>query len=310
MTRERLKTHAAENTSKPLDPAEEFIVHVMRTLDLGVAEDDLSQSPKEPGNNDPTYRTAAFSHGVHLAMEPITEAYRTQQTDKELKNIFNHTFRLSFHYSAGSPLLQSLFQLRIARILQEKYGEQPMLDAVETSVFDANNFTIPLKHVSGKPVQRADKRVPAIWEFYMQIIKNVDDIKNIPPLDRMGAKQIDDLRVFGSESFIALGIPFFMLNREISYLKQGRPNKTDYAKTFRSDIREHAIEEKLTGNDEFDVIFAEMSLVLNTLRKLNLSEIPDFYLMTGIKQQLDELERLWTMRHGVSFKSSEAGAAV
>ncbi len=300
MATERLEEHDSPETIEILT-VEDLVLHVMRTLDLG-GNPLNDNAPTEPGNNDPTYRSSAFAYGVSLAMEPLVETYKNRD-GKDIQDILNRTFRLSFHYSAGSPLIQSLFQLRIARLLRDKFGEQALREAAETAIFDLSKFTIPAKHIGGRAMKRAYERTPAIWEFYKQIINNIDEPSNIAPLDRMGEAEIDDLRVFGSQAFIALGIPYFMLNREIAYLRDGRPNKTDHAKRYRSDIREHAIEEKPTGNNEFDIIFSEMGIVLSALRKLKVSQVPDFYVMTSLKQQIDELEKLWEERHALPFKS-------
>ncbi len=287
-----------------LQGTDRLVLHTMATLDLGHADadSDAVDSVGEPGNNDPTYRSSAFAYGVSLAMETAVKSY-IDADERRIHDIFNRTFRLSFQYSAGSPLMQSFFQLRIAQLLRAKYGEPALVKAAETAPFDPAKFAIPANHKGGRSLSRAGQRLPAIWNFYMSIAKNVNDPTAIRPMDKMKAADIDLLNTFGNKEFIALGIPYFMLPREIVYLKEGRPNKTTVKKKYRSDIREHSIEGRPTGNPEFNLVFTEMGIVLSAIAKLQPHQVPDLYLMTEIKEKLGELELLWQNRHHVPFLS-------
>lgn len=283
----------------------ELVIRAMTELDIVDAKprgQPAYAEANKPGNNDPHYRTSAFAFGVSLAVQPIVDAYKEADA-RSIHDIFNRTFRLSFQYSAGSPLLQSLFQLRISQLLCDKYGERVLGKAAESAPFEPSKFGLPANHSGGRSIRRATERLPAIWNFYMDIAKNVENPTELKPLDKMHEPEIDLLSTFGSRDFIPLGIPYFMLSREVAYLKDGRPNKKTHQKKYRSDIREHSVEGKPTGNPEFNVIFSEMGVVLNAMRKLESHQVPDFYLMTTIKRRISELERLWQERHDIPFKS-------
>jgi hypothetical protein len=268
------------------EQAAEFVVHVMKTLDMGP---ESIKGP--PGANDPTLRTAAFCYGVELAAKPLVQDY-IEAESKELPSIFESTFRLSFHYSAGSPLIQSMYQARIARLLSAKYGKEQVADIADRAVFNPACAQPPANHISGRAMRGADRRAPAIWQFYMDILRSGDELGTLQPIDRMTGSAIDNLNTFGNSDMYPLGLPYYLLPREIGYARDGRPSKTSPETKYRSDVVEHSLKGKRIGNPEFNLIFAEMSIALHALRRVSMQDLPDFYLITDVKKGLTELEAL------------------
>lgn len=261
-----------------------LIIRAMETVDMGPPRPE-----GRPGVNDPTNRVAAFCYGAEIACRPLVEAYMAGEPD-DLQAIFDRTFRLSFHFSAGVPLIQSMYQARIGRLLREKYGAETLDDAAEQATFDPASAVLPRNHAQGKGMKRADERAPAIWQFYMDILKSADDLGSLAPADKMREKSIGFLSTFGSKYFYELGLPYFLLKRECLYLENGRPNKEAGDKRYRSDIIDHALNGKPIGNPEFNLIFSEMGITLDALRRLSITDLPDFYLISETKKMLSKLE--------------------
>lgn len=258
------------------------VLRVMSELDLG-------EGPEgRPGENDPTFRTGAFCYGAQLASRPLVDEYIASEPI-ELQTIFDRTFRLSFHFSAGVPLIQSMYQARIARLLREKYGEQELTEAVDKAVLNPAMTSPPVNHINGRAMKRAVKRAPAIWKFYMDVLKSNDELGELRPVDKMRHEQILLLETFGNEDMYPLGLPYFLLRRECIYLEGGRPNKLDANKKYRSDVIDYAISGKSLRNPEFNLIFSELGVVLKALLKLTTTELPDFYLITETKDNLTKL---------------------
>ena len=266
------------------EQAVNLVIRSIETLDMG------PPGPEgRPGVNDPTNRVAAFCYGAEIACRPLVEAYVADEPD-DLEAIFDRTFRLSFHFSAGVPLIQSIYQARIGRLLREKYGDEALVTAAEGAAFDPASAVPPRNHAQGKGMKRADERAPAIWQFYMDILKSGDDLGSLKPADKMREKSIGFLSTFGSKYFYELGLPYFLLKRECLYLENGRPNKEAGDKKYRSDIIEHALNGKTIGNSEFNLIFSEMGITLSALRRLSITDLPDFYLISETKKMLSKLE--------------------
>jgi hypothetical protein len=270
--------------------AVDLVVQSIHTTDMGPPGPEGG-----PGVNDPTGRVGAFCYGAELACRPLIAAYVADEP-KDLQAVFDSTFRLSFHFSAGVPLIQSMYQARIARLLREKYGEEHVTRAAEDAVFNPASARPPSNHVQGRAMHRAESRAPAIWQFYIDILKAQDNLGDLQPRDRMTQKEIGILESFGNKEMFPLGLPYFLLVRECVYLEEGRPSKTDDNRKYRSDIIDYSLSEKSIGNPEFDVIFSEMGIVLGALRKLQLEELPDFYLITDTKNRLTQLEDLAASR--------------
>lgn len=266
------------------EQAVNLVIRSIETLDMGPPRPE-----GRPGVNDPTNRVAAFCYGAKVACRPLVEAYITDEPD-DLQAIFDRTFRLSFHFSAGIPLIQSIYQARIGRLLSEKYGEETLEAAASTATFDPASALPPRNHAQGKGMKRAAERAPAIWQFYMDILKSGDDLESLEPADKMRDKALGFLKTFGSRYFYELGLPYFLLKRECLYLENGRPNKEAGCKRYRSDIIDHALAGKPVGNPEFNLIFSEMGITLHALRRLPIDGLPDFYLITETKKMLGRLE--------------------
>src|SRR5581483_11307257 len=154
-----------------------LVIDAMATLDLGPPS-----TEKEPGVNDPTYRVSAFCYGAQIACRPLTDMYVASES-KDLQSTLENTYRLSFHFSAGVPLIQSMYQARIARLLREKYGEQTIAAVAGQAVFNPASAVPPSNHVNDKVMQRASNRAPAIWQFYMDILSSQDKLKELQPTD-------------------------------------------------------------------------------------------------------------------------------
>lgn len=282
-----------------MQEATALVLHTMLHLDLGHANEDGKLASGRPGENDPTFRTSAFSLGVDVAAQPLVESYETVEK-RDFQAIFDSTFRLSFHYSAGVPLIQSLYQLRIAQLLRDKYGEEALFKATNEAVFNPSTTRLPVTHKQSQGIGRVDHRAPVIWNFYMDILRNVEAPENVRPADKMRTQEIDLLKTFGCPTFIALSTPYFLLSREIVYLTDGRPNRSNNSQRYHSDVHDHALAGKPIGNPEFNYIFSEMGIVLHAIKNISQEDLPDFYIMTGLKARIEKLENFWKIRHKIS----------
>ena len=223
---------------------------------------------------------------------------------------FDDIFRQSFKFSNGSPTLQALLQIQALKLLGQR-GDCGDLDTIGDvalgSTLDMDKFLPPRQHVRGKPMDRWQKRLPAIWDLYVDLAVNLSDLTCVEPQDKVGAKSLGAISIFGSTSIkmLAWGTTYRIAKAEQRYMDRGRPERAE-ASRYKSHLQHHGVQGMPTGNAEFDFILAHSGVIIDIVSNTKQDDAPQHWVFRRTTEEVAKLSEMWETRHpGQSFKGLE-----
>ena len=155
----------------------------------------------------------AFIDFTNPILRPSLESYFLNY-HHDPANALREAFRLSFKFSNGSPFLQALLQAQVAQTLESVESAEVVADAARQITLDPSAFQPPHQHASGRAMKNADRRLPAIWDFYIDICANIEDLSGIAPRDKVGASAVRDLNEITRCGFLPVAITGVMAHAE------------------------------------------------------------------------------------------------
>ena len=222
---------------------------------------------------------------------PVFDYYTTIDRDPNIA--LNEIFRTSFKLSAGSPILQTLLQLRASQLLKTQFEDETEYNGfLAGATFNSDSFVIPKRHVALRP-HRVEGRTKALWDFFISVCRDEDELQSLLPKDTIGDRELRIIRVFGASQLLPVNITYFMTQRELIYMREGRPNRPDEKSRHRSLIRDCGLEGKPTGCLEMDVLMQEVASLVEALILTDTEHLPDLYVFKNTKRDLHEIAERW-----------------
>jgi hypothetical protein len=233
-------------------------------------------------------------------MKPIYDEYSI--AEREIPSLLQANFRASFKFSTGSAMLQAMLQVRLVDLLSSNANSAAQLAATAPILaLDQQVFTVPSRHVEeGRDAKGMDRAV-AIWNVFMDICQNRDNLNDLTPSKEFDNEAIEELLRNSDKIEIPFHITDLMIDLELGYIEHGRPNRDSDSSRYRSLIRECAVLGKPTGTPEFDFIMAEVGTVVRILCELEADPSSDKDLLPDCRRGLKQLIRLWEERNKSSF---------
>lgn len=242
---------------------------------------------------------------INTVRQPHIDAYLSKEKPA-LPDALQSIFRQSFKFSAGSPSLQAMIQVRAAQFLTVKLGSVEELANVAHDLKPELTVSqVPKQHAQGRQMQRAEARIPAIWDLFIDICQDPWDLTGLQPKDKMTKARIADLELLCElQGDIPLNIASIMTIRELDYMDQGRPNRVSESQKYKSYIRENGVLGISAGNDEVDLIMAEVGAYAWVLGHQYPEMTPEMYYVFQSTNIL-KLKDNWEQHHQEKFFPAE-----
>jgi|GEM_PF-6431016 len=231
---------------------------------------------------------------------PVEEKYL--EKDRPLSAMLLDNFRGSFKLSNGSAHLQFLLYARMSDLIHARFDHDSVVASTHETQLNVATFTVPRRHTDQKNGDDSYAvRVQNIWNVCMEVVRKRENLKELQPTSELKEEVIEDLIIDAEPGEIYFAITDLMIERDIIYLQNGRPNRPDDESRYKSLVRDYALLGKPTGATELDFIMNDTGAIIKALASPT-REIPqELDTLANTRAWIHKLEEAWYLHHDEPF---------